>query len=509
MNCFNRCLKVFFVFIFVLILKTGLYASIEATNLMTSALKQRNLGNMKNAVNLLYKASTIADNDKQKNLALFMLGDCQLETEDYLSAVKTYENILKGKISGDEKSEAFFCLIKAYSVLGDVEKFELVYKRMLKESPSGAYSSLSKTFYSRVVNSDEVEKQTVLSKAKIEKKDEISNKTIVAKASVNKPKPTNINKDTNVKQQNSALNNKVAEQKQTKTNKNKQTTVNADAKYRDVLRAALTVEALPDGKKEELVSDILVLQDKIKTVGEKDEKAVALLFELGKSTADFGEYVEACKVYDKLLSLHPSSVYAERAYYEAIRLRALLGVHDAVTNWSEAFLAAFPSSVYTSKVKALSEYSKSGGKTGYTGKGANIKPLQTQIKDKNILLNDGVYKEASKNMKDGNYDSALNDFMKLSRSYSEIPQLWWDIALVNVQLENFKAASVAINKMVRLDPGNEDANSLSGYIHYRLEDYQKAANAYENAGEQDGQGVNFYDAKSALKRMRNSVNTTY
>ncbi|MDD2623561.1 MAG: hypothetical protein PHQ02_01915, partial [Candidatus Riflebacteria bacterium] len=261
---------------------------------------------------------------------------------------------------------------------------------------------------------------------------------------------------------------------------------------------------------EELVSEILVLQDKIKNIGETKPGADALLFELGKNTSDFGELVEACKIYDKLLSLHPNSSYAERAYYEAIRLRAVLGVHEAVVAWAKAFNEAFPSSVYASKVKALSEYSKSGGKIAVENKKTVLqKDNFSQIKDKNLLVKDESYILASKKMKDGDYESALKDFMGLTREYSQVPQLWWDIALVNVQTENFKNASIAINKMLKLDPGNEDASSLSGYIHYRLEDYEEAANAYENAGEPDGQGVNFYDTKSALKRMKKSVNTTY
>jgi len=208
--------------------------------------------------------------------------------------------------------------------------------------------------------------------------------------------------------------------------------------------------------------------------------------------------------------LHPNSSYAERAYYEAIRLRAVLGVHEAVVAWAKAFNEAFPSSVYASKVKALSEYSKSGGKIAVENKKTVLqKDNFSQIKDKNLLVKDESYILASKKMKDGDYESALKDFMGLTREYSQVPQLWWDIALVNVQTENFKNASIAINKMLKLDPGNEDASSLSGYIHYRLEDYEEAANAYENAGEPDGQGVNFYDTKSALKRMKKSVNTTY
>jgi tetratricopeptide (TPR) repeat protein len=471
------------------------FASIEATNLMSEALKQRNTGNLKKAVTLLRKATSLSDKGKQRNLSMFMLGDCFLESEDYENAVKTYESILINKLTAEEKSEALFCLMKAYASLGDADKVTHTYNKMMKETPSGSYSSLAKTFYSRfsgVFSGVAGENKNTQQKAKIVAK------PVVLKTNQKQQKQTKTNTQVNKNKQIKTDTNKQTKPTQTNINTNKQ------------LQEALAFEPVSDSRKEELVSEILVLQDKIKNIGETKPGADALLFELGKNTSDFGELVEACKIYDKLLSLHPNSSYAERAYYEAIRLRAVLGVHEAVVAWAKAFNEAFPSSVYASKVKALSEYSKSGGKIAVENKKTVLqKDNFSQIKDKNLLVKDESYILASKKMKDGDYESALKDFMGLTREYSQVPQLWWDIALVNVQTENFKNASIAINKMLKLDPGNEDASSLSGYIHYRLEDYEEAANAYENAGEPDGQGVNFYDTKSALKRMKKSVNTTY
>jgi cytochrome c-type biogenesis protein CcmH/NrfG len=59
--------------------------------------------------------------------------------------------------------------------------------------------------------------------------------------------------------------------------------------------------------------------------------------------------------------------------------------------------------------------------------------------------------------------------------------------------------------MIALDPNNQDANSLLGYIHYRLENYEEAATAYEQAGEPEGRGVNFFDAKTASQRMKKTA----
>jgi len=157
---------------------------------------------------------------------------------------------------------------------------------------------------------------------------------------VAKPTAVKINQK---QQKQTKTNTQVNKNKQIKTDTNKQTKpTQTNISTNKQLQEALAFEPVSDTRKEELVSEILVLQDKIKNIGETKPGADALLFELGKNTSDFGELVEACKIYDKLLSLHPNSSYAERAYYEAIRLRAVLGVHEAVVAWAKAFNEAFP-----------------------------------------------------------------------------------------------------------------------------------------------------------------------
>jgi len=211
--------------------------------------------------------------------------------------------------------------------------------------------------------------------------------------------------------------------------------------------------------------------------------------------------------------LHPASPLVEKAYFQAIRLRAALGVHEAVIGWSKAFLAAFPASEYRAQVRALVEYAQAGGNLDY----GSVDPARqtsqkapaagrTDMNSENAALTaDSQYVAASRKMKDGKYSLALVDFNRLTRKYPNAPQIWWDIALVNVQLEDFKKASQAINRMLELDPGNQDANSLSGYIHYRLENFEEAASAYDQAGEPEGRGVNFFDARNASERMKKSA----
>ena len=105
-------------------------------------------------------------------------------------------------------------------------------------------------------------------------------------------------------------------------------------------------------------------------------------------------------------------------------------------------------------------------------------------------------------MNEGKYSSALDDLKVLASKFSDSPQLWWDTTLVYVQLEEFKQADKTIRKMLQLDPNNSDANSLLGYIQNRLENYDEAASAYEQAGESEGEGVSFFDTKTASERMK-------
>ena len=116
-----------------------------------------------------------------------------------------------------------------------------------------------------------------------------------------------------------------------------------------------------------------------------------------------------------------------------------------------------------------------------------------------------LYQNAVKKMNDGKYSAALDDLKVLASKFSDSSQLWWDTTLVYVQLEEFKQADKSIRKMLLLDPENSDAKSLLGYIQYRLENYDEAASAYEQAGESEGEGVSFFDTKTASERMKKSA----
>ena len=486
----------------------------NATSKMTEALKQRSKGNVNSAIKLLNEAIKNSDDVKQKNMAKFMLGDCLIENEKYSDAIEIYEKLLKSSLSSDEKSEALFNLMKAYSSTGDDNKVSQLYKRLVSEAPYASFSEVAKAFYSSLYGNNATDsisstakknsnKQNKQNKEKDKNDDDKkiaktqNKKTDIKTDNKTKVKPEKKQENIDKKQ----ANNKTSIAKSSNVKSSKK----LSKKTTDLLVEILTPKSVSEGKKEELASSILLLQEKLMN-NEKSNGADSLLLELANNTADFGEYVEACKTYDKLLNYHPSSPYVEKAYYEAIRLRAILGVHEAVVSWGNAFLKSFPSSAMANKVKALIEYSKLGGNVELE-KGTNSVDGNKSIvsKDINSLLKDNRYKKATQDVKDGKYEEAIEIFDNLGKEYGNVSQLWWETALVNVQMEDFKSAAKSINKMLELEPNNEDANSLAGYIHYRLENYEEAANAYENVGEADGHGVNFFDAKSASKKMRNTV----
>ncbi|NCB38701.1 MAG: tetratricopeptide repeat protein [Erysipelotrichia bacterium] len=498
----------------------------RATDIMSEALRQKASGNLEEAIANLEDAANQATASVQKNLARFMLGDCQLEAGKFADAAVTFADLLESVGSSEEKAEAIFRLMQAQSALGNKNKVTNLYSRMRKSHSKSPYFELARSFMNTEGLKESVEIDS-LSAASSDKTTEIAkNKTLATPeksepadedktmTSVELPQtadtaaespasPLQSNTTAAPDQSEPAVESAQAIQPKIKPEKT------PDKKTATLLKEILTIEQAAGPEKDELVTKILSLQNTLKDGADKTGMDTVLL-ELAATTAKFGELLEACKTYDKILTHHPASPLVEKAYYEAIRLRAALGVHDAVIGWSKAFLAAFPSSKYRSNVRALVEYSQADGKLDLSqaqsspDKKEKARPAFSKGNNDSLLA-DREYISASKKMKDGKYNIALSDFKRVSRKYPDAPQIWWDIALVHVQLEDFKNADKAIKKMLALEPDNQDANSLSGYIHYRLENYEEAASAYDQAGEPGGQGVTFFDAKTASERMKKSA----
>ena len=526
------------------------YASRKATDMMSDALRQRAAGNLGEAISSLEYAAEQAGNVVQQNLARFMLGDCQLEAGRYADAAGTFLALSESVKSAEEKAEALFRLLQANSGLDNQNQVNSIFTRLKRDHPRSPYCELARSFmktrgFKEQVGSSETEKKDSPRPAAVAK---------VVPAKPAKPEPAAVEHDDDtLPDERPQLDHEIAEMEEAppspedkpvarpepaKTAKpaNPETAAvpaaeksrpasapaagkgmkKADPQTATLLRSVLNVETVAGTAKEELVSRILSLQDSLKD-GPDKAGMDQVLMDLAEATTGFGELLEACKTYDKVLTHHPASPLVEKAYFQAIRLRAILGVHEAVIGWSKAFLAAFPASEYRSRVRALVEYSQAGGQLDLSAGGSPVSTTAGSGSDAKTsagadvsaanaaLAADSQYAAASRKMKDGKYTLALVDFNRLARKYPDASHIWWDTALVNVQLEDFKKAAVAINRMLELDPGNQDANSLSGYIHYRLENFEEAASAYDQAGEPEGRGVNFFDARNASERMKKTA----
>jgi len=538
------------------------FASRKATDMMSEALKQRAAGNLTEAISSLEYATEQAGSGVQQNLARFMLGDCQLEAGRYADAARTFTTLSESVKSAEEKAEALFRLLQANSGLGNQGRVNSIFAQLKRDHARSPYCELAKSFmktqgFKEEAASSETEKKEAPQTASVAKaapeKPVPAVKKPEAAVRPAKPEPAAAveSDDDILPDERPQADHEITEMEEapppeekpvarpepvntSKTavaaravsDKAKPLAVSApaagkgmkkaDPQTATLLRSVLQVETAAGSAKDELVSRILGLQDSLKDGPEKAGMDKVLM-DLAEATTGFGELLEACKTYDKILTHHPASPLVEKAYFQAIRLRAVLGVHEAVVGWSKAFLAAFPASEYRSQVRALVEYSQAGGQLDLSAGGS---PASVRAKADSgtktaagadtsaanaALAADSQYAAASRKMKDGKYTLALVDFNRLSRKYPDASQIWWDTALVNVQLEDFKKAAVAINRMLELDPGNQDANSLSGYIHYRLENFEEAASAYDQAGEPEGRGVNFFDAKNASERMKKTA----
>lgn len=523
MASLQRLFAITFIAAGILLVAEPASASRKATDLMSAALKQRAAGNIHEAISSFEYALENTNSPVQRNLARFMLGDCQIEAGLHREAVRTFNELLESVSNPEEQAEAIYRLMQAESALGNRSRAESLFARMRRNHRSSPYYELGQAFMKSEglrMEADELpETPTAKKTAVAAVVAPVTPEPAPAPAPVSAPKQSK--KEAPARSE--IVEEPVAPSPKPAASAPAQPvtrpapgSVKLGNETTRLLQSVLRVETAEADRKEELATRILSLQDSLKDGADRSGMDKVLL-ELAECTASFGELLEACKTYDQLLSNHPASPLVEKAYYEAIRLRAILGVHEAVIGWAKAFLAAFPTSEYRARVRALVEYSQAGGRVDLG------QPVDTSVSAKTVAKNspsgattsieaansaltaDSEYTAASQKMKDGRYNLALLDFKRLSGKHAQAPQIWWDLSLVYVQLEEFANAEKAIKQMLRLDPDNQDANSLLGYIHYRLENYEEAATAYEQAGESEGRGVNFFDAKNASQRMKKTA----
>ncbi len=245
-----------------------------------------------------------------------------------------------------------------------------------------------------------------------------------------------------------------------------------------------------------------------------------VLARIAEATARFGEPVEACKVYDRILTEFPRSKLIERAYFEGIRLRAVLGLKPMVSQWGKVFLDTFPKSRRAGDVRRLVDWadrSASGDVSARPGDRVKKPAAKAEAAKRQEAASasspeyapekDPRYRQAKRRVADNRFSLALNDFQGLTDAHPDVPTLWWELALVQIQLQRYDEAEESLTRLLALQPDNQDARSLLGYVHYHQKDYNQAADDYRQAGSSENDGLKFFDPQTAARRMERSSKT--
>jgi len=558
-----------------------IFADKKTTDLMGQALKLRASGQLDRAVKLLEEAIGNTRNDTQQSLALFMLGDCLLESGKSRKARGVYQILLKSDLTNDEQAEARYRLAQCFDRLGSPQGARRLCREIIQKYGESPYVQLARLLMkstdarsaisspeSPVYNAEpentpafakvltqsaetKVLQQTprpapappeagtkpasrrrslspavktrgedavVSAEDSLPDEDpaseEIRDEPVDA-ASVDGPpgsfQPERYSetpdetpdKALSQAQQKSAV---VAESvparsavlpKSLPKNRPISATPPAGATTKDLFDFGV----LSLRQREALATKILQAQETLERNPHAPEND-RILFTMASDTARFGEYIESCKLYDKLLSKFPSSPFVERAYFEAIRLRAYLKVYNAAIEWGGMFARTFPKSSFLPQVNRIVELSgrnnsnAKGVAMGLPSKNAGAEKLSDPE-------NDPTYKEAKRKMEAGRYALAQRDFMALLKKYPGSPHVHWNLALVQVQQEEYSMAEKTLDRLLEIDSENPDARSLLGYVHYQKKDFKKAADAYGKAGgAPSNDGLNFFDSQNAANRLK-------
>ncbi|HOT29749.1 MAG TPA: tetratricopeptide repeat protein [Candidatus Ozemobacteraceae bacterium] len=281
----------------------------------------------------------------------------------------------------------------------------------------------------------------------------------------------------------------------------------------------VTLAPLSGEEREALATQILQDQEIVKanpTAPGADE----VLARIAEATARFGEPVEACKVYDRILTEFPRSKLLERAYFEGIRLRAALGLKPMVSQWGKAFLDTFPKSRRADDVRRLVAWADRSAAGDVPARPADREKQPTAASEavkrqeaagassrEYAPEKDPRYRQAKRRVADNRFSLALNDFLGLTDAHPGVPTLWWELALVQIQLQRYDEAEESLTRLLALQPDNQDARSLLGYVHYHQKDYHQAADDYRQAGASESDGLKFFDSQTAARRMERSSKT--
>lgn len=465
-----------------------------ANDLLSEALKLRSAGHYAAATDILENLADGLKNPIQQNLARFMLGDCLTRLGKYAQARDVFDEIIASESDEEERAEALYRIAQSWALEGNSGKMRSECRKILDNHAHSPYAKLAgllmqaETDYSSPIPGQA--HGNAVNPPKPHKAPESAPTPVKAVQTADlQPKAPGSSVSASIKPESSASAVKIRPVPASHKPADFASGTNLDA-----LKSLLSVSSQNDEERQELVTQILADQDILKQAPE-DALPDHALFRLASNTARFGEYVEACKYYDRLLTSCPASDLVEEAYFESIRLRTVLKMFDQVSEWGRAFKETFPDSKHSAKIQLLMNYAKA-------------QKIQSNSHTKSIWNPESPkFRQAKRLMNEGRFAMALLDLQSLQKSFPEESELLWEIALVQVQLEKFSEAEKSLQMILSKQPANEEARSLLAYVHYNQKKYSQAAEEYDRISDStnDSQGLDFYDPKDAGKRLKRNA----
>ncbi|MBF0410062.1 MAG: tetratricopeptide repeat protein [Candidatus Riflebacteria bacterium] len=320
---------------------------------MEEALKERAGGRRDKAISLLKQAVDEASKSDQKNLACLLLGDFLLEADRAKDALPVFEQVISSKTDSESLAEATFRMAQAYYKLGLNEKARKYARNLISSYPDSDYSQLAGNLL-----------QTIRSSAGNFRNENVFSEPLPAESLPEKSLPE-----------------KPLPEKP----------LSAETRQAELMSAVTSKSAVdpiliyPGSVKkndEKTINRILYLQKYLKE-NPSSLRADELLLELADKTAKFGEHLEACRLFDRILNEHQSSKNIERAFFEAVRLRAILGAYPAVISWGKSFIDNFENSKNRADMKKLIVIAEKKlaekGKPGLSGNSENSEKSEKMI----------------------------------------------------------------------------------------------------------------------------------
>ena len=522
---------------------TGPIAAVSesATMYMEKALKKRGKGDYFGAVSLLQMAIRVADRASQRILAQFMLGDCLMTTGKYREAKSVFEDALLNGARGEEEAEARFRIAQCYSHLGEPEKMAGACRELIAKFARSPYSELAKSLQQSAVAPTPAPTSPPTLAPAAEPIDESLLDEAFRRAPDPKPAarvaPVAPSASTDIRiEPGSGMVAGRDDQKpaprttasvvvapvavtnpspkaRSSTPSPSPTRPEPRPEVRRVSRPEPASSGTPSatlGDSSRLLSFpnlSLTAREELATAILQDQTALDpkrrdqddLLFRLASRTALFGEHLEACKLYDQLLSVYPRSAYVEDAYFEAIRLRVVLRAYDPALTWMIAFRQTFPRSSLLPALEQLAAAARARKRAAASAP----KPSAASSR----ALADPRYREAKRKLENQRFSLALADFQALVRQYPDSPKMWHELAIVQYQLQKLGDAETSLNNLLALDPEETVANearSLRGHIYYLQGKVQKAVDEYKAAGKNEAPGLDYFNSESAAVRIGKS-----